>query len=225
MVKNPDYDRYAGIKSLPGPDGKMPRPFRVDENWNVIYLDEGRNAVLAEGQRDAGDRAGIMSWDELDRKLDEERDTIRRLGAEKPVQLAEAPNPSWNGYEVLHAQGQRDGQRLKQTTQAADAFRRNFRDMVEANTKGADKYFHCKANSEASSLGQYGEDAAENLSDVRELFGQVVKGDPVVDSMEDQRANVAGRRAGRDLRDGQVHGADHRKACAPFRPRSLGRRY
>ncbi len=37
------YNRYAGIVSLPGSDGKMPRPFRVDEDGNVIYLDKSED--------------------------------------------------------------------------------------------------------------------------------------------------------------------------------------
>ncbi|WP_139114701.1 hypothetical protein [Rhizorhabdus dicambivorans] len=109
------YDRFAGIKSLPGPDGKMPRPFRVDEDGNVIYLDEEQNTARPEGERKAGDqrRAGIMSWDELDRRYEEELAAIRRLDGDKPIQLAEAGNWDWNGYEAMRAQGQRDGQRLK----------------------------------------------------------------------------------------------------------------
>ncbi len=34
------YNRYENIVSLPGPDGKKRRPFRVDERGNVIYEDE-----------------------------------------------------------------------------------------------------------------------------------------------------------------------------------------
>ncbi|ATE64490.1 hypothetical protein [Rhizorhabdus dicambivorans] len=72
MAKDPNYDRYAGMKSLPGPDGKLPRPFRVDEGGNVIYRDEERGIgqpMSAGKSRDLA-RAGILSWDELDRKLD-----------------------------------------------------------------------------------------------------------------------------------------------------------
>lgn len=109
------YDRFAGIKSLPGPDGKMPRPFRVDEDGNVIYLDEERNTARPEGERNAGEhrRAGIMSWDELDRRYEEELAAIRRLGDERPVQLAELGNSGWNGYEAMQVQGQRDGRTLR----------------------------------------------------------------------------------------------------------------
>jgi hypothetical protein len=157
--------------------------------------------------------------------LDEELDAAKSSGENKPIQLAEAGNPAWNGYEVMRAEGQRDGQALRQTYHAADVFRKNREDMMAANTEGGDKYFHCKANSEASSQGQYGEDAAETLSDAREIYGQVWKGDPFSDSIEDEQANAAGRRAGRQLRGGKATEADHRRACAPFRPRALERRY
>ena len=39
-AKDPPYDRYKDIVSLPGADGKMPRPFRVDEDGAVLYLDK-----------------------------------------------------------------------------------------------------------------------------------------------------------------------------------------
>ena len=186
------YNRYAGIKSLPGDplNTQTKRPFRVDRAGNVIYTD----SEVA-------------------------------LEQERPIQVAELGNSGWNGYEAMRAQGQRDGQMLNQIKKAADAFRGNFRNMVEADTIGADKYFHCKANSEASSLGQYGEDAAEGLRDVREIFGQVWKGDPVSDSLEDQRANAAGRHAGRKMRGGNSRDGDHRRACEPFRSAALDRKY
>ena len=42
MAKDPKYDRYAGMVTLPGDplNLRKPRPFRVDEDGNVIYLDE-----------------------------------------------------------------------------------------------------------------------------------------------------------------------------------------
>lgn len=72
MAKDPNYDRYAGIESLPGPDGKLPQPFRVDEDGNVIYRDEERGTGRPMSARKSRDlaRAGILGWDELDRKLD-----------------------------------------------------------------------------------------------------------------------------------------------------------
>ncbi len=63
------FDRYAGIVSLPGADGKMPRPFRVDEEGNVIYLDEERRAAQRAAEKPSKlGPSGIMDWDELDRK-------------------------------------------------------------------------------------------------------------------------------------------------------------
>lgn len=112
------YNRYARIKSLPGADGKMPRPFRVDEDWNVIYLDEEQDAAGPTGRGKPSElaRAGIMEWDELDRRLDEERGFFGRWTADKPVELAETGNLDWNGYQAMRAQGQRDAQSLKDYT-------------------------------------------------------------------------------------------------------------
>lgn len=73
MGKNPNFDRYAGIESLPGLDGTMPPPFRVDEDGKVIPLGERRGIgqpMSAAKSRDLA-RAGILDWDELDRKAEE----------------------------------------------------------------------------------------------------------------------------------------------------------
>ena len=73
MAKDPNYDRYAGIVSLPGADGKMPRPFRVDEDGNVIYRDEESAIGEQKTERLARERAqaGILEWDELDYRVNE----------------------------------------------------------------------------------------------------------------------------------------------------------
>ena len=80
--------------------------------------------------------------------------------------------------------------------QAAGAtadFWRNYSDMRTANTIGADKYFHCKANCEATRRGRAGESMACRISDTREWFDQTVKGDPASASEADQAANTFGR--------------------------------
>lgn len=74
MAKNPYFDRYEGIKSLPG-DPLNPlqrRPFRVDEDGNVIHLDSKPGAGDLPDHGRSGDlaRVGILNWHELDPRLD-----------------------------------------------------------------------------------------------------------------------------------------------------------
>ncbi|QEH77416.1 hypothetical protein EIK56_04235 [Sphingomonas sp. C8-2] len=71
MAKDPKYDRYAGMVTLPGDplNPRKPRPFRVDEDGNVIYLDEEAGRARPAGGANA--RAGILGWDELDRRAGE----------------------------------------------------------------------------------------------------------------------------------------------------------
>ncbi|MHA3794822.1 hypothetical protein [Sphingomonas sp. YL-JM2C] len=71
MAKDPKYDRYAGMVTLPGDplNPRKPRPFRVDEDGNVIYLDEEAGRARPAGGANA--RAGILDWDELDRRAGE----------------------------------------------------------------------------------------------------------------------------------------------------------
>lgn len=76
---------------------------------------------------------------------------------------------------------------------ASGDFGSNYMDMREANTIGADKYFHCKANCEAARRGGPGAGVAELLSDSREWFDQNVRGDSPQASRADQAANSYGR--------------------------------
>ncbi len=87
-------------------------------------------------------------------------------------------------------------------------FASNYQDMKEANTIGADKYFHFKANCEAAQRDQ--EKIAEALSLARELIeganNVIFKGydliEQIEDAKEDMEANKAGRECGQDNPDG-----------------------
>lgn len=95
---------------------------------------------------------------------------------------------------------------LKQIFKAINIFIKNYNDMKEANTKRADKYFHSKANCEASQLGNFGEITAKGISDLREFtdsFKNVyIKGmtevESAKDSTDDKKANEYGRNQGRN---------------------------
>ncbi|ARR52494.1 hypothetical protein HY78_03025 [Rhizorhabdus wittichii DC-6] len=50
MAKDPNYDRYKGIVTLPNPWGPPPRPYRVDEDGRIIYRDEELDAVRSLGE-------------------------------------------------------------------------------------------------------------------------------------------------------------------------------
>ena len=94
-----------------------------------------------------------------------------------------------------------------QVTGAMSDFARNYHDMCDANTIGADKYFHAKANCQAAQRGPLGFRAATALSNARELADHYLPkrdkgtnnwrfGDPQSASDADQAANRAGRAAG-----------------------------
>jgi hypothetical protein len=91
MAKDPNYDRYAGILSLPDAYGKLPRPFRVDEDGNVIYRDQERGDVEVTASRNSDDlsKAGVLSWDEADRKAAEQR--LAKLAGENAEPLIDFP--------------------------------------------------------------------------------------------------------------------------------------
>jgi RHS repeat-associated protein len=102
---------------------------------------------------------------------------------------------------------------------AAGDFLRNYRDMRDANTIGADKYFHCKANCEAAQRGKQGQQMACLISDGREWFDQNIKGDPASASAADQAANQYGRN------QGASSSQSCSQLCAPLRPNGLPASY
>ncbi|NXR34558.1 SAA protein, partial [Zosterops hypoxanthus] len=73
---------------------------------------------------------------------------------------------------------------------------RAYRDMREANYKGADKYFHARGNYDAARRGPGGAWAARVISDARENWQSGVSGRGAEDTRLDQEANAWGRNGG-----------------------------
>lgn len=107
----------------------------------------------------------------------------------------------------------------KKATNAFSIFVKNRDDMVQANTIGADEYFHCKANYEASQLGWRSEIEAQALSLGREAYG-LIKGDGLKDASKDMKANQHGRES---AKFGGYSSAS--EACAIYRPAGLDEKY
>jgi len=108
----------------------------------------------------------------------------------------------------------------RQLTDALDVgrmFLQNYTDMREANTVGADRYFHCIANCKGARQGAYGFGISERFSNAREVWDQNIKGYPRGDSLGDQAANAAGRNGAISLPCETV--------CARFRPAALSSGY
>ena len=71
-------------------------------------------------------------------------------------------------------------------------FGQNYYDMRDANTIGADKYFHCMANCEAAKRGAGGVDIGKLISEGREFFDEYIKGDSPQSCNADRAANNRG---------------------------------
>ncbi len=85
--------------------------------------------------------------------------------------------------------------------------------MREANTIGADHYFHCLANCQAARRGQGGYDASEVITEVRELVDEYIKRDSPQACQADRDANQQGR-------NGDPTQSCYR-VCDSLRPRGL----
>jgi RHS repeat-associated protein len=90
----------------------------------------------------------------------------------------------------------------------------NYTDMREVNTVGADKYFHCLANCEASRRGWSARKTAQVISELREILDRNVKGYPKEDCEADRHANNVGRLGGLGCRP-------CREVCAQFKPAGM----
>ncbi|NXT94781.1 SAA protein, partial [Anhinga rufa] len=85
-----------------------------------------------------------------------------------------------------------------------------YRDMREANFKGADKYFHARGNYDAARRGPGGAWAAKVISDAREKWQSDLSGRGAEDTKADLEANAWGRGGGDPNR---------------YRPRGLPNKY
>lgn len=112
--------------------------------------------------------------------------------------------------EVVHKAYEAVKDYVEDFSGGVDDFYRNKQTMIDANTKGVDKYYHCMANCEATQRGPGGEAAAKLLSVAREVRDFPInvapkdwhgKGLPLSESWkdinEDLDADRAGQEAGR----------------------------
>ncbi|WP_369314819.1 hypothetical protein [Hyphococcus lacteus] len=127
--------------------------------------------------------------------------------------------PRWESVETDNSEQDSDCPGQDSTVGAARDFKRNYDDMRDANTIGADKYFHCKANCEATKRGPSGEASAEAISDAREATDQQ-RGGTAEDSAADQEANRTGREGAKENPEQSC-----RATCDEYRPEGLDEEY
>ncbi len=102
--------------------------------------------------------------------------------------------------EVLNSINQQQNP-WQQVTGAITDMSRNYFDMKQDNTVGADDYFHCKANYEAANRGPWGAATAQFIGDAKEEFdyfkNRLYKGlsypDALADYWHDKDVNKQGR--------------------------------
>jgi RHS repeat-associated protein len=110
---------------------------------------------------------------------------------------------------------------------AARDFVTNYLDMRRSDTIGADRYFHCRANCEATQRGSSGEATAEFISNTREgtdMFKEIQKGIPPRQAIENSRQDEAANRQGRDGARANT-GQNCVQVCRTVRPAGLPARY
>ena len=110
------------------------------------------------------------------------------------------------GLEAEDAPRRRNQPPVRQVIGAIYDFVDQYFTMRNENVKQNDHYNHAMANSRATQRGPLGEKTSKVLSDAREVFDYVFKGDSRGEVRQDQIAN----RHGRGIQPGQ-NPADHNK--------------
>jgi len=90
----------------------------------------------------------------------------------------------------MHQMGEAHGKYIHDYSAGLRDFLCNYLDMRNFNTIDVDKYFHYKANCEATKQGQGGKGAACDVSNTREKFDQNVKRDPASASAADRQTKL-----------------------------------
>ncbi|MBQ2872287.1 hypothetical protein IJE86_11345 [bacterium] len=111
---------------------------------------------------------------------------------------------------------------------AAGDFARNYLDMLNANTINADKYFHAKANCEATQRGGAGEILAVAISQSREieegLRKVILEGNNIIEQIQDAKRDLEANKYGRE--QGKLHPNINCKILIDsLRPNGLSEKY
>lgn len=101
---------------------------------------------------------------------------------------------------------------------------KNYKDLKEAKTKGADKYFHCKGNYQAATYGAYGKMLSQLISFGKELkdIPQYAMNDGWIKSFKDTLSDWEANKSGWD---GASSGKSLFESCEQYRPMGLSKKY
>ena len=115
------------------------------------------------------DRAEILYSREFELENKILNNTIERVSSLKDKLGETITNLKNNIQQKYNKNADKVLKEAEKWDNAAGDFARNYNDMVEANTKYSDKYFHAKANCQASQRGLGGEVISHALSLSREI--------------------------------------------------------
>ena len=115
---------------------------------------------------------------------------------------------------------------LQQVVGAVKDMIRNYVDMKQDNTIGADDYFHCKANYEAAQRGDYGAVTAQILGDEKEvvdyLKNRFYKGMPYSEALADYWHDKDVNNQGRAIVNNSLYSKDKADPFAEHLPGQPG---
>lgn len=192
-------------EELVGKSRKLKMPLRfagqyADEEIDNFY-NYFRNYSARKGRYEEGDPLGLAGGI-----------NVYLYGSANPISFAD-PYGLYPGENIIEF--------LPDMVGADLDFFQNYMDMRDANTIGADKYFHCKANCEAAGRGLVGEIESKLNSEAREFLDEHIKGDSKAACDADRRANDHGRKGGAN----NPSGLSCQQVCQPFRPNGLPSQY
>ena len=193
---------------------------KLERFFNKTVEDENKKKYRSKLIQLLGDKLPIE--DKLYATVKELEEMVEKKFGKKDKEKETSENK--NQKSILY----KGAKLLKNQDNAIGDFARNYTDMVDANTNGADKYFHAKANLEAAQRGLGGEIASRAISGTREVTEGVhnvlFKGknpiDQINDAIEDDKANRKGRKLGRENKNIQS-----KYLLKDMRPKGLDEKY
>ena len=161
-------------------------------------------------------------------------DSVKKYQKDKGLHVDGLLKPQGETINSINNDLRKKGERgsllgnIKQSFGAAYDMSKNYFDMKKDCTVGADDYFHCKANYEATKRGQIGEKFAQNVGDAKEEFdfwdNQIRKGLSYQEAYQDRVKDKTINKIGRQKAKSGLY-KNSKEACQEYRVDGINEKY
>ena len=198
---------------------------KLERFFNKTVEDENKKKYRSKLIQLLGDKLPIE--DKLYATVKELEEMVEKKFGKKDKEKETSENKNQKG--ILY----KGAKLLKNQDNAFGDFARNYTDMVDANNRESDSFFHAKAGCQAAQRGEKEAQMAKKIGDIREDFdliknkykkkkdGTKMSTEEIIrDYMKDQSANYYGRTQGVKNKNGNCS-----VLVDKYRPKGLDKKY